>query len=191
MLLTLSGRRASQDEGELRAFIALLRKRGVRRYCEIGARHGDTFHEVMMALPPNSEGLAVDLPGGLWGRATSAPALRTAVRRLRGASRDCSLLFGDSREPAVIAQILSRGPWDAILIDGDHTYEGVSADYMAFGQAAPLVALHDIVGDGQAERGGRPVEVPRLWAEIVDSGARTVEFVSPGSRMGIGVVLCA
>ena len=38
-LQTFSGRNPSQNEFELRSFIALLRDRGVTRYLEIGARH--------------------------------------------------------------------------------------------------------------------------------------------------------
>jgi hypothetical protein len=83
------------------------------------------------------------------------------------------------------------GPYDAILIDGDHTYEGVRKDWQAYGGMARIVAFHDIVGTGQKENvTGRVVEVPILWQEIRDSGKyKTVEFVAPRSKMGIGVVL--
>lgn len=190
MLTTFSGRRPSQNEFELRGFIALLLEHGVRRYCEIGAREGDTFHEVMRALPADSEGLAVDLPGGLWGKRTTAAALVRAVNDLNERGVRCLSLFGDSRDKAVRETVHFSGPFDALLIDGDHTYAGVSADWEAYRGAARLVAFHDIVGTGQAEKVyGRAVEVPRLWAEIKASGLATVEFVAPGSRMGIGVVL--
>ena len=80
--------------------------------------------------------------------------------------------------------------YDAALLDGDHTYAGVSKDWQLYRNIAPIIAFHDIVGTGQAEKvHGNPVEVPRLWAEVKDSGVETVEFVSEGSKMGIGVVL--
>lgn len=187
---TFSGRRASQNEWELRAFIHLLKDRGVRRYLEIGAREGDTFHEVMMSLPNGATGVAVDLPGGLWGKDSTRHQLPAAVGDVARHSRKASFLFGDSSTDATRRLIVGRGPYDAILIDGDHTYSGVVADWRAFGGMAPIVAFHDIVGAGQAERvTGREVEVPRLWAEIKASGLRTVEFVAPGSTMGIGVAL--
>src|SRR5690606_15397754 len=66
MLKTFSGRQASQDEAELTGFLRLLQDRGVRRYLEVGARHGDTFHYLMTGLPVGSVGVAVDLPGALW-----------------------------------------------------------------------------------------------------------------------------
>lgn len=189
MIATRSGRQASQDADELRGFINLLAARGVRRYLEIGARHGDTFYAVMTALPEGSFGVALDLPGALWGRANSQSSLTDAVHELRSRGYQASVIFGDSRTDATRALARGRGPYDAVLIDGDHTLEGVTADWQNYGDLAPVIAFHDIVGEGQADRRhGRPVQVPALWAAL-RAKHETVEFVSPGSRMGIGVVL--
>jgi hypothetical protein len=190
MLVTRSGRNPSQNESELRGFIGLLQERNVRSYLEIGARHGDTFHEVMLGLPVGSRGVAVDLPGGLWGTLKSRRALEAAVRDLNARGYRCSALFGDSQTAATRRLVVGRGPYDAILIDGDHTLPGVTRDWEAYGRMAPIVAFHDIVGTGCAEkRGGRPVEVPILWDALRRMPHATCEFVAPGSRMGIGVVL--
>lgn len=192
MLKTLSGRRASQNESELGGFIALLQAQSVRSYCEIGARHGDTFVAVMESLPVGSRGIAVDLPGGLWGKDSTRPALERAVVHLIDKGYDVSWLFGDSTTPATRAQIVGRGPYDAILIDGDHTYAGVTKDWELYGRMARLVAFHDIVGTGEIEKvHGNVVEVPRLWAEIRATGKRVSEFIDEGSRMGIGVAWTA
>jgi hypothetical protein len=189
MLLTRSGRPPSQNEAELRGFIGLLQQRNVRRYLEIGSRHGDTFHEVMLGLPIGSVGVAVDLPGGLWGHAKSRHALTSAVADLNARGYRCSTLFGDSQAAATRRLVVGRGPYDAILIDGDHTLPGVTRDWETYGSLAPLVAFHDIVGTGCAEkRQGRPVEVPILWDRLrLDH--HTVEFIGEGSRMGIGAVI--
>lgn len=190
MLKTFSGRRPSQDESELRGFIQLLRDRGVTRYLEIGARHGDTFHEVMASLPAGSVGVAVDLPGALWGVEKSRNALNAVVSDLNSKGYKASALFGDSQTEATRRLVAGRGPFDAILIDGDHTLPGVTADWRNYGGMAPIVAFHDIVGTGQAEKvEGNPVEVPILW-ERIKAAHEVVEFVTSGSRMGIGVVLC-
>lgn len=187
-LVTFSGRRPSQMEAELRGFVDLMLARGVRRYGEIGARHGDTFHYVLTAL--GASGVALDLPGGLWGHSDTGKALQRAVADLRDRELDASYLWGDSRDPSMQAQFRAKGPYDAILIDGDHTLEGVTADWEAYRSFAPLIAFHDIVGEGQRERvSGRRVEVPKLWASIKQRGYNTVEFVAPGSKMGIGCVL--
>lgn len=190
MLTTFSGRRASQDEGELTAFCDYLRAAGVKAYAEIGAREGDTFHHVVTALGEGSRGVAVDLPGGLWGKSTTGLQLSAAVDDLSDWAHNVRMILGDSTGPTTIHAVRSYGPYDAILIDGDHTYEGVKADWEAYRDLAPIIAFHDIVGEGQFERvTRRGVEVPKLWAEIKASGANVVEFVSPGSAMGIGVWL--
>lgn len=188
MLQTFSGRRPSQNEAEIRGFINLLCERGVRRYLEIGARHGDTFHHVVTHLPEGSNGVAVDLPGGLWGTEKSRDQLKRAVRDLQCLGYKASYLFGDSQAEATRKLIVGRGPFDAILIDGDHTLAGVTRDWNLYGKLAPIVAFHDIVGTGQAEKvNGNPVEVPILW-DSLKREHETLEFVAEGSAMGIGVV---
>lgn len=189
MLTTFSGRKASQNEQELRAFVAFLQEQKVQRYGEIGARHGDTFHHVLTALP-GARGVALDLPGGLWGHDSTRGALERSVADLTRRGIKASCMFGDSRTLATQHLFQSRGPYDAILIDGDHTLAGVTADWDAYSHMARIIAFHDIVGEGQHERKhGHPVEVPILWRALKAQGYNTVEFVAPGSKMGIGCVL--
>lgn len=190
MLTTFSGRRASQDEQELAAFVDFLRGRNVKAYAEIGAREGDTFHWIVQALGAGARGIAVDLPGALWGKKTTGAQLYAAVNDLNEKGYPVAAVLGSSQDEAVIQSVRVGAPYDAILIDGDHTYEGVKADWETYRGMAPLIAFHDIVGEGQFEKvTRRGVEVPRLWAEIKAGGAQVVEFVSPGSAMGIGVVI--
>ena len=187
---TFSGRRASQNDHELNSFKQLLIDRGVTKYLELGARHGDTFWSVMTSLPVGSVGVAVDLPGGLWGTEASRDHLQRAVADLCQRGYKASFLFGDSQTEATKRLIVGRGPFDAILIDGDHTLPGVTRDWDLYGDMAKIVAFHDIVGTGQAEKVyGNPVEVPILWDRIKHSGLVTVEYVGEGSAMGIGCVL--
>ncbi len=187
-LKTLSGRRPSQRADELYGLIHLMQAEGCRSYLEIGARHGDTFHTVMGALPW-LRGVALDLPGGNWGAASSRRDLRRAVRQFR---KRANVIFGNSRDPAIVQAVAGFGPYDAILIDGDHLYDGVAADWSNYGPLGRLVAFHDIAGTGQATHDARqlPVEVPRLWAELKPSH-RHVEFIGAGSSMGIGVLWTA
>ena len=189
MLKTFSGRRASQNEQELRGFISLLQSEGVTRYLEVGAREGDTFHEVMTSLPAGAVGVALDLPGGNWGHKSTRLKLERAVVALQGRGYAASCLFGDSRSDATRRLAAGRGPYDAILLDGDHTLVGVTADWDNYRAMGRLIAFHDIVGAGQMDkRNNVPVEVPTLWASIKASGVRYMEFIAPDSTMGIGVV---
>lgn len=189
MLKTLSGRRASQDEDELNGFIALLKSERVESYLEIGSREGDTFYDVVRTLPVGSHAVAVDLPGALWGKRTTGKQLYKAADALRLKGYVVTVILGNSTNEKVVEAIRSHGPFDAALIDGDHRYEGAQADWLHFGSMARLVAFHDIVGHGQAERvHGNKVEVPRLWSEI-KAEHRCAEFITQGSSMGIGCVL--
>lgn len=191
MLKTFSGRPASQNEFELRSFIALLQERGVTSYAEIGARHGDTFHEVMTSLPAGSRGVALDLPGALWGKSTSERSLKAACSDLTARGYLSFMVLGDSQKAEVKESLYQiHGRFGAILIDGDHTLEGVTRDWELYRHMASVIAFHDIVGTGQKEKvHGRAVEVPILWDRLKGEH-RTVEFIAPGSKMGIGVVLC-
>lgn len=189
MLKTFSGRQASQNEFELRGFIDLLRERGVTSYLEIGSREGDTFYDVVSSLPKGSRAVAVDLPGGMWGKSTTGKQLMKAIAELARRGYKVAYMLGDSTSARMVASVRAMQPFDAVLIDGDHRYEGAKTDWLNYGPMADIVAFHDIVGHGQAEKvHGNVVEVPRLWAEIKEQ-ERTVEFIAPDSKMGIGCVL--
>lgn len=182
---------ALQDEDELARFVSVLLARGVRSYLEIGARYGGTFERVMRALPVGSIGVAVDFPGGDFGDERSPEDLIAAARRLRELGQRVRCLFG----PSGAREIVQRVRWpdgllrfDAVLIDGDHSYLGARADWEIYGPMGRLVAFHDIAApEGFANRHGCLVEVQRLWAEL-KPGRAHLEIVSPESPMGIGVL---
>lgn len=176
---------------EIESFKRLLSERGVTRYLEVGARHGDTFHDVMLSLPVGSFGVAVDLPGGAWGIDSSRQSLDSAAADLIARGYQVVVIYGDSTSAEVIEQVSRLAPFDAALIDGDHRYDGVKADWLAYGHMADAVAFHDIVGVGERHEAGVNVEVPSLWAELKTQGLHTIEFLAPKSKMGIGVIFNA
>lgn len=196
---TFSGRRASQKECEISAFIALLKERKVESYLEIGARHGDTFHRICMEVPTLRWAYAIDLPGGAWGEDNTAPYLERAVEDIRAqGGTEVRAFFGDSQSTEMYrnveaAQAFDMAPFlfDAILIDGDHRYEGVKRDFELWSKKArKLVAFHDIDGHGVVQPNQKlEVEVPRLWSELKPL-YQHFEFIDPDRTrpMGIGVL---
>jgi hypothetical protein len=180
--MTRSGRKASQQPNELAAFIEIIKHSDA--YLEIGARHGDTFYEVMRSLPKGSKGVAVDMPNGPWG-GNSRHALLDCCEELTNLGYNVTLIFGDSA--AVAGKVRELGPFDAVLIDADHRFEAVKRDFANYGDS-PIVAFHDIDGDG-LDCGGMPVEVPLFWREIKQQFRHT-EIIDPSDdrKMGIGVL---
>jgi hypothetical protein len=183
----------TQIPAELDALIALFTEHDVRSYLEVGCKRGETFDRVVRSTPKYTPAhcIALDMPGGPWGKAGTDDVLFACCMRLyvEGWMADC--LFGDSQDAEIIKKARDLGPYDAVLIDADHRYDAVLIDWRNYGPMGRLVAFHDIAApEGHTSaKTGYPVEVPRLWAEIKASGRRTVEFVAPGSLMGIGVVL--
>jgi hypothetical protein len=186
MARTRSSERSGQIKSELDSLIQLFKTHSFTSYLEIGARHGDTFYSVVMAMPKGSRAVCVDLPNGLWGNSRSLKNLESCCNELTAQGYKIDLILGDSTKQAIIDKVKKLGPFDAALIDGDHRYDGVKKDWLNYGPMCSLVAFHDIVGHGQRHSAGIYVEVPRLWGDIKQ--ADSFEFVEVGSKMGIGVI---
>lgn len=184
---TFSGRRASQSQYELSSLIDLLRKYNVKRYLEIGAREGDTFHEIV-TLVKTDYALAVDLPGGLWGKSSTKNNLSIAISDLKSRKYNVEAILGDSSSQEIVSRIQKMEKFDAIFIDGDHTLEGVTRDWENYKDMANIIIFHDIVGHNEAEKvSNMKVEVPILW-ERLKKEYQHLEIVEDGSNMGIGVI---
>ncbi|MEO1193599.1 MAG: class I SAM-dependent methyltransferase [Pseudomonadota bacterium] len=187
---TLSGAKLAQAPLELEGLAALLRELEVTSFLEVGSRHGDTLFELAMLVPSLTRFMAVDLPGGRWGRRGSDGNLDRAAWILRRLGHEASVHYGRSLDDEIVAAAKAAAPWDFILIDADHTYKGVKGDWNVYGpMAGKAVAFHDIVGQGKRNITGLKIEVPRLWEELKAEGYQVREFVDPPARMGIGVLL--
>ena len=197
MLKTLSGHRPSQKEKEITRFLELLKESNHQSYLEIGARHGDTFYDVVTkTLPKDGLAVAVDLPGGTWGVKSSEQALKNCVETLKSEGwTNVHAIFGDSQSRETVDKILEiSSRYDSILIDGDHRYKGVKDDWITYKPLAKnIVAFHDIAGEGVRQKSNPRlvVEVPRLWREIKDrfKHEEIIDSVNEPQRpMGIGVL---
>ena len=187
-LLGFSNHPWPQYQAEIQGFIQLLKDEDCTSYLEIGCRYGDTWHAVGMALPEGSKLVAVDLPGSKSGKLkkgghrNSGIYLKRAGKDLRKYGRNAYIIIGNSQNTKTISQVATLAPFDAILIDGDHTEQGVHRDLMNYGPMAKMVAFHDISGTGKWAQQIRPI-----FEEFAE-GKRAVKFVQDGLRRGIGVV---
>jgi len=181
----------SQFEPYIAAIKAHFGGGGPRTYVEIGVAAGGTFMATCDLLSP-TRAVAIDISpvigttidDGRAGNRTPFDGLLAAF--IDGKTRE--FFCGTSREFAASDRCPER--IDLLFVDGDHSYEGVKADFEALGRSrSRVVVFHDIVSDACPD-------VVRFWREIVDAfpDCRTAEFVdqydsvAAGSFLGIGVL---
>lgn len=163
----------SQDGREFVPLLQLMK--GSRSILEIGSRYGASLFNFVANMPDGSRVVSVDLgrcpdvkdhETGIWWKDICAHIANW---------HDMHIIQGDSHSKEVIEQVTALGPYDFIFIDGDHSSEGVRADWENYGPLGKYVGFHDIC---------LPNVFP-LWCEIKQT-RRTVEFAHV---YGIGVVL--
>jgi predicted O-methyltransferase YrrM len=106
---------------------------------------------------------------------------------------------GDSKSGLTISNLENRlkgRKIDFLFIDGDHSYEGVKADFEAYLPLMAengLIAFHDIVPDFKTRFGkdtGMWVgEVPQYWKELKEQYSNTVEIIENPEQDGQGIGL--
>lgn len=98
---------------------------------------------------------------------------------------------GDSHKPANIRKALDAfdQPFDFAFIDGDHSYEGVKADFENLVPYLPFdvpVVFHDIaISDFHHSHG---CYVGEFWRDLKAQGWRTKEFSTNKDWAGIGIL---
>jgi hypothetical protein len=98
------------------------------------------------------------------------------------------LVIGNSRTQDIIKTVNELGPYDLIYIDGDHTYEGVKADWENYRSMGKMIAFDDIRNTIPSSTGDIP-GVHKLWGEIKEQGYSWTELCANGTDQGIGVIL--
>lgn len=162
---------------QLARFLVFLSRRDVRTVLEIGTYTGHTFAVVMTYLSrfhPGAVGVTVDI-------ADTGPARAVATGRFSGR-------FTHGTAADFAGQV-----FDLCMIDADHSYDAVRADYEMVGARARLCMFHDINDKFVEEFEGNAGGVPRFWRELKARRPALAlhEFcchTEGRSVMGIGVV---
>jgi predicted O-methyltransferase YrrM len=179
---------AIQRREELLELLARLEHLQPSRLCEIGTAAGGTLYLLTRVAQESAVIVSIDI---------SAPAhTRRARQQLVRASQTVVSVQGDSHDPAsrrMIEDCLGGEPLDFLLIDGDHSYEGVKTDFELYSplvREGGLIALHDINPDSDGPGGPISGDVPRYWRELAAEW-RTEELIHApsGEGLGIGLVL--
>lgn len=176
-----------QNLPEIAEFIEFAKERGPRTAVEIGTARSGTNFLLGQALPSLEIIIGLDLqPRNLpLLRAFSRKGLRRVMIKGPSASR---------RVAARVKSALDGRRIDLLFIDGDHTYEGVRADFETYWPLVAgggIVAFHDIAPDYRT-RFGRPTErwagdVPKFWQEVKAGRKDAREFVEDPGQDGLGI----
>lgn len=153
----------------------------IDNYIEIGTRHGGTFIitcEILRRLNPSfTHAVAVDpIP---------MPPLLSAYGEMRGNMEYQQM---KSSDPSFITWVQAHR-WGLAFIDGDHSRDGVSLDYMVMRGCADRIVFHDITSDACPDVGA-------VWRGTAGDGWRRHEWVKQydsvgGTFMGIGMLEAA
>ncbi|MCU0531310.1 MAG: class I SAM-dependent methyltransferase [Syntrophales bacterium] len=169
--------RPLQSRAELEALLGEVARLNPSTVVEIGTASGGTLFMLTRAAADDAKLVSIDLPGGAFGGGYPvwrAPLYRSFARP----GQHVHLLRRDSHDPSTLEalqDVLGGRRVDFLLIDGDHTYEGVKRDfemYRALVRPGGMIGFHDIVP--HSEESG--CEVNRFWLEIRRS-CDSVEFV--------------
>lgn len=107
----------------------------------------------------------------------------------QGSNCQVRLLTGNSHSADFkqrVADELAGKKVDFLFIDGDHTVEGVKADYedyREFVRPGGLIAFHDIVEKQPFETN----QVHQFWQIIKQEASNTEEFISNPDQCGFGI----
>jgi predicted O-methyltransferase YrrM len=182
--------KAWQVRSELASLLAVVRNEQPRTILEIGTALGGTLFGFAQVAAPDAVLVTVDLPRGRFGGDYYNPARNYLYPRFARAQQTIHLVLGDSHEAetrARVDELIGRRQVDFLFIDGDHSYEGICADYELYRplvRPGGLVAFHDIV-PGNKELVG---DVPDFWRDFKASH-ETTEFVESYDQEGYGIGL--
>lgn len=170
----------------------------ILRYMEIGVAAGGTFRvtrEFLRFLCRESgiddklvQCVGIDPAGpGCTTRGGETPFTDSFREYLRDAGDSVEFVSLPSTD-ALPGILPKASDFDLVLIDGDHSYEGVRADHDLLRGRARITVFHDVVSDACPG-------VVKKWEEVKSSedASRTFEFCGQyegvtGSYLGIGVL---
>jgi cephalosporin hydroxylase len=156
-----------QNHKEILAAANFFKKLNVKNFMEIGTDQGGSF-AIWSKLSEDGIRISVDLPHGMFGRTdydenerdNYLRSLGSNVHMYWGSSHDINML-------KLVEEKLDTILLDFMFIDGDHTYEGVKADFEMYKhlvRPGGWIAFHDIK-DTEFHRRSN-CRVDKLWSEL-------------------------
>jgi cephalosporin hydroxylase len=180
-----------QVRDEILSLLKILEENKPKVIIEIGTAMGGTLFLLCRVASKDATIISIDLPGArfgygyYWWRIPLYKTFRLPKQKLH-------LIRADSHSKATlerVRQILNGRKVDFLLIDGDHSYEGVKKDFEMFNplvKKGGTIAFHDIVTIPSALH----CEANKFWDELKQGGYKYIEIVSDWKQgmCGIGLL---
>lgn len=192
-LLAITGFGAMQKQEELKALLIEIDKLSPKIILEIGVGKGGTSW-AWSKFSCVEEIIAIDMPFGPWGGGPTEASI-DYIQNNTHAKYDFipAASLGFTTIKFIEKTLDNKAIIDFLFIDGDHSYEGVKADYekySPFVRKGGLIAFHDICKHS-LETG---CEVQKFWHELTNpldkKGYSSYESIirDPPNWGGIGLI---
>lgn len=178
-----------QKRSEILRLTQLVRELRPATVCEIGAAGGGTAFLFAHAAAHDATVVSVDVE--------FERARQKAVRLFARERQRLVCVQGDSHAEATVARVraaLGGGQLDLLYLDGDHSFEGVAADFRTYTplvRPGGLVVMHDIVADFRTryriETSSDTGGVPRFWELVKSACGEVTEIVEDEAQDGFGI----
>lgn len=176
-----------QIRSEYVRLATLVQERKPKVIVEIGTANGGTLVAWCALAQPQAVIVSIDLPGGIHGGGYAY--WRSFIyRRFAQPGQSLHLLRADSHlagTRAMLQAILPPEGIDFLFIDGDHTYQGVKADFEMYSplvRRGGLIALHDICRHPPE----MDCHVDEFWRELQQQ-YKTTEIIENANQSGFGI----
>jgi predicted O-methyltransferase YrrM len=182
--------RPQQVRSEILRLARLVEQKRPQTVLEIGTANGGTLFLWCALAQPTASVTSIDLPGGIHGG--GYPFWKTFLyRTFTQKQQHLTLMRANSQSPNTLAELKSQlngRKIDFLFLDGDHTYNGIKADfenYHSLVAKGGMIAFHDIC----ASPPGLNCQVDKFWNDI-RKDFRHEEFIENPDQgwAGIGVL---
>jgi len=183
-----------QIKTEIEKLITILKDKKPKTLLEIGTANGGTLFLLCQAAAiNNAKIISIDLPDGPFGGDLYPKWKEPLYASFAKPSQTLHLIRSNSHESKTLVKIkklLGKEKLDFLLIDGDHSYEGIKQDFEMYSNLISpggIIAFHDVKPGPKNEVGG----VPDYW-KTVSKKYPSLEIIDDDGRQnsyGIGLLV--
>ncbi len=181
--------RPLQKQSEILGLVEIVKHLKPSTICEIGAAGGGTTFLLAHAAPRDAVIVTVDL--------IFSERRKAALKKFAIGEQKIFCLEKDSHRQETVTDVsncLPGGKLDVLYLDGDHSYEGVKADFDLFSplvKPGGIIVFHDIVPDFKTRHGIQTTSyaggVPQFWQELKAVHKNVEELVEDSAQDGYGI----